>query len=51
MAEAIYNQARSYTNITDRKLYLSSLSTDDKLLYTQYNSKVRQDKFKANPAG
>ena len=31
----------------DRKLYLSTLTEAQRLLYARYNIKVRQDKFKA----
>ncbi len=46
--EYIYNMANSQLNMTDRKKYLSTLTAEQRLLYTRYNNKVRQDKFKAN---
>jgi hypothetical protein len=46
----IYDMVNSQLNIKDRRLYLSSLTQEQKLLYTRYNNKVRQDKFKANEA-
>ncbi len=46
--EYIYNMANSQLNMTDRKKYLSTLTAEQRLLYTRYNNKVRQNKFKAN---
>jgi hypothetical protein len=46
--EYIYNMANDQLNMKDRKLYLSTLTAEQRLLYTRYNNKVRQDKFKAN---
>ena len=46
--EQIYKMANSFTNMTDRKAYLSRLTEEQKKLYTKYNNKVRQDRFKAN---
>ena len=43
-----YEMVNSQLNMKDRKIYLSTLTAAQKLLYTRYNNKVRQDKFKAN---
>ena len=48
--EYIYNMANDQLNMKDRKLYLSTLTAEQRKLYTRYNNKVRQDKFKANEA-
>ena len=42
-----YEMANSQLNMKDRKIYISSLTEAQKTLYTRYNNKVRQDKFKA----
>jgi hypothetical protein len=42
-----YDMVNSHLNIKDRKIYLSTLTEAQKTLYTRYNNKVRQDKFKA----
>ncbi len=44
----IYNMANSQLNMTDRKKCSSTLTAEQRLLYTRYNNKVRQDKFIAN---
>ena len=46
----IYEMANSQINLTDRKQYLSTLTEEQRKLYTRYNNKIRQDKFKANEA-
>ena len=38
----------SQLNMKDRKEYLSTLTAAQKILYTRYGNKARQDKFKAN---
>lgn len=43
-----YEMANSQLNMKDRKIFLSNLTEAQRLLYTRYNNKVRQDKFKAN---
>ena len=43
-----YDMVNSQLNMKDRKIYLSTLTEAQKTLYTRYNNKVRQDKFKAN---
>ncbi len=40
--------ANSQLSMKDRKIFLSSLTEAQRILYTRYNNKVRQDKFKAN---
>ena len=44
----IYEMANNQINMKDRKIYLSTLTEEQRKLYTRYNNKVRQDKFKAN---
>ena len=44
----IYDMVNSQINVKDRRVYLSTLTQEQKILYTRYNNKVRQDKFKAN---
>ena len=46
----IYEMANSQINLTARKQYLSTLTEEQRKLYTRYNNKIRQDKFKANEA-
>ena len=43
-----YDLANSQLNMKDRKSYLSTLTEEQRKLYTRYGNKVRQDKFKAN---
>jgi hypothetical protein len=43
-----YEMVNSQLNMKDRKTYLSTLTEAQKTLYTRYNNKVRQEKFKAN---
>jgi hypothetical protein len=43
-----YDMVNSQLNMKDRKIYLSTLTEAQKTLYTRYNNKVRQDRFKAN---
>lgn len=43
-----YDMANSQLNMKDRKLYLSTLTEEQRKLYTRYGNKMRQDKFKAN---
>ena len=43
-----YEMVNSQLNMKDRKVYLSNLTEEQRVLYTRYNNKVRQDKFKAN---
>ena len=43
-----YEMVNSQLNMKDRRIFLSTLTEAQKLLYTRYNNKVRQDKFKAN---
>jgi hypothetical protein len=43
-----YEMANDQLNMKDRKQYLSSLTEEQRKLYTRYGNKVRQDKFKAN---
>ena len=43
-----YDMANSQLNMKDRKSYLSTLTEEQKKLYTRYGNKVRQDKFKAD---
>ena len=43
-----YDMVNSQLNMKDRKIYLSSSTEEQRKLYTRYNCKVRQDKFKAN---
>ena len=44
----LYDMVNSQLNMKDRKVYLSNLTEEQSVLYTRYNNKVRQDKFKAN---
>ena len=44
----LYDMVNSQLNMKDRKVYLSNLTEEQRILYTRYNNKVRQDKFKAN---
>ena len=44
-----YEMANSQLNMTDRKLYLSTLTTEQRQLYTRYGAKLRQSKFNAKP--
>ena len=44
-----YEMANSQLNMTDRKLYLSTLTAEQRLLYTRYGAKLRQSKFNAKP--
>ena len=46
----IYDTVNSQLNVKDRRVYLSTLTQEQKLLYTRYSNKVRQDKFKAKEA-
>ena len=41
--EYIYNMANDQLNMKDRKLYLSTLTAEQRKLYTRYNNKIRQD--------
>ncbi len=43
-----YEMANNQLNLKDRRIYLSTLTAEQRLLFTRYNSKVRQDKFKQN---
>ena len=43
-----YDMANSQLNMKDRKSYLSTLTEEQRKLYTRYGNKVRQDKFKAD---
>jgi hypothetical protein len=43
-----YDMANSQLNMKDRKSYLSTLTEEQRKLYTRYCNKVRQDKFKAD---
>ncbi len=43
----LYEMANDQLNLKDRKQYLSTLTEEQRKLYTRYNNKVRQDKFKA----
>lgn len=45
--QRIYEEA-SKLNQKEKKLYLSKLSTEQKLLYTKYWNKIRQQKFNEN---
>ena len=44
----IYEMVNSQLNVKDRRVYLSTLTQEQKQLYTRYNDKVRQDRFKEN---
>jgi hypothetical protein len=44
----IYEMVNSQLNVKDRRVYLSTLTQEQKQLYTRYNNKVRQDRFKEN---
>jgi hypothetical protein len=43
-----YETVNTQLNMKDRKVYLSNLTEEQRVLHTRYNNKVRQDKFKAN---
>ena len=43
-----YEMANSQLNNTDRRIYLASLTAEQKLLYTRYGNKVRQQKFNSD---
>jgi len=43
-----YDMANSQLNMKDRKSYISTLTEEQRKLYTRYGNKVRQDKFKAD---
>lgn len=43
-----YDMANAQLNMKDRKSYLSTLTEEQRKLYTRYGNKVRQDKFKAD---
>lgn len=40
----------SQMTIGDRKIYLKTLTDNQRLLYTRYSNKMRQQKFNENPA-
>ena len=40
----LYDMVNSQLNMKDRKVYLSNLTEEQRILYTRYNNKVRQDK-------
>ena len=42
-----YEMANAQLNMKDRKIYLSTLTPEQRKDYDRYNLKVRQDKFKA----
>ena len=41
-----YEIVNSQLNMKDRKVYLSNLTEEQRVLYTRYNNKVRQDNLK-----
>ncbi len=46
--KCFYDMENSQLNLKDRKIYLWTLTEAQKIFYTRYNNKVRQDKFKAD---
>ena len=46
----IDEMANSQLTLEDRKKYLSTLTVEQRKLYTTYGCKIRQDKFRANEA-
>ena len=46
----IYDMANNQLNFKDSKIYLSTLTVEQRKLYNGYGAKLRQDKFRANEA-